>query len=173
MNNFFSSTLSKTKEIFSRITATAIHNFRQTILIDVYLPAHEERTTTYLFEKTRKQLIERENGKCHICGRTEEQSGHPLEAHHHPIERSLTNSVDWNLVRKDFPDFDWNEFDEKGDPYLFVDNMLVNGMLLCKDHHTGLNEGIHFTTYPFFIIQRYMKSGYKYSDTETITHENK
>lgn len=168
MNTFFARTMA----IFSQIRSNITHLYKQSIQISVNLPGHEVRTRTALFVRTRKQLIARENGRCYICGRTEEESGSPLEGHHSPIERSLANAVDWNIVRKDFPDFDWVTFDRVNDPYMFVDDMLVNGILLCHDHHVGINQGIHYTTYPFWIIQRYMKSGYQYSDSEIIVHKD-
>lgn len=42
-------------------------------------------------------LIAREGGRCFICGGTIKTTGHPLEAHHHPVARSLANMIDWAL----------------------------------------------------------------------------
>lgn len=156
-------------KIISKIKGT--HEQKETFVVDINLPDHDPRTTTSLFSKTKKQLIERNGGRCWICNKTEEQSGHPLEAHHMIIEWAFANAVDWNLVKADFLDFpDWDELFATNNYSLFVDNMLWNGRLLCKNHHVGLNSGIHFTTYPNWIIQRYLKEGYQYSSTETITH---
>ncbi len=57
------------------------------------------------------------------------------------------------------------------DPYLFVDNMLVNGLLLAKNFHIGKDEGIHMMPHPLWIAQRYGIEGYKYSDVEIIHHQ--
>lgn len=57
------------------------------------------------------------------------------------------------------------------DPYSFVDNMLVNGVLLCKVHHIGKDEGIHAMPHPLWIAQRYGQEGYKFSDVEIIHHQ--
>lgn len=43
--------------------------------------------------------------------------------------------------------FGWDHFDP-ADPYAFVDDMTVNGLLLCKAHHTGKDEGIHDMPFP-------------------------
>lgn len=153
----------------SNVTQT--HEQKETLTVDVYIPGHEPRTTTSLFSKSRKILLESQD-RCYICGDTAEQAGSPLEAHHHPIERSFAEMIDWSegsLIRKDFPHFDWTNFDEN-DPYKFVDDMTVNGLILCKTHHTGKNTGIHDLPYPIWIAQRYGKSGYKFSDIEILHH---
>jgi hypothetical protein len=152
---------------------TEIHEEKEKLEVDVLIPGHAERTTTALFTRTRKQLIEREGGRCWVCRRTAEESGHPLEAHHHPVERSFAEMVDWSAgsqIRKDFPRFDWASFDP-ADPYRFVDDMTVNGLLICKDHHIGKDEGIHFLPFPIFLAQRYGREGYKFSPTEVIHHD--
>jgi hypothetical protein len=57
----------------------------ETLVIDVLWPGHEPRKTTALFTGTRKQLIEREGGRCLVSNMTAEELGAPLEAHPHPI----------------------------------------------------------------------------------------
>ncbi|MGS1116037.1 HNH endonuclease [Castellaniella sp. UC4442_H9] len=155
------------------MTVEQIHEERETLTVDVNIPGHDPRKATALFERTRRLLIAREGGRCWVCGRTAEESGHPLEAHHHPIERSFAEMIDWSpgsLIRRDFPAFDWAHFDPT-DPYSFVDDMTVNGRLLCKDHHIGRDEGIHALPYPIWLAQRYGKAGYKFSDIEIIHHD--
>jgi hypothetical protein len=167
--------LDKAKALFrkaiSKVAGT--HEQKTTIVIDVNLPDHEERTTTSKFLHTKKELLVKVGSKCWICGKTEEESGYPLEAHHWVIEWAFANAVDWNIVKADFPDFpDWDELFSTQNYSLFVDNMLWNGKILCKQHHVGLNAGIHYTTYPNWVIQRYLKEGYQYSTTETIHHSD-
>lgn len=150
---------------------TKVHEERETLEVDVYIPGHGPRVTTPVFARTRKLLIEREGGRCWACGCTEHEVG-PLEAHHHPIERCFAEMVDWgpgSPVRRQFPDFDWSSFDPK-DPYTFVDDMTVNGLLLCKAHHTGRDEGIHALPYPVWLAQRYGREGYRFSEVEVIHH---
>ena len=149
------------------------HEEKNTFQVDVNLPGSGgERVTTTLFERSRKHLLERDGGRCYICGQTAEESGYPIEAHHYPIERSFTGMIDWaegSQIRKDFPNFAWGSFDEK-DPYMFVDDMNVNGRLLCKAHHIGKDEGVHTLPEPVWLAQRYCKEGYKFSEIEIIHH---
>jgi hypothetical protein len=155
---------------------TQIHEEKETLTVDVNIPGHEPRKTTALFERTRKQLIAREGGRCFICNSTAEQSGHPLEAHHHPIERSLAELIDWDRFRQDaqagfwgarIQAFDWASF---SDWTQFVDDMTVNGMLLCKAHHIGKDEGLHTLPFPLWVAQKYAKEGYQFTPTEVIHH---
>lgn len=148
---------------------TQTHEEKETLAVEVNLPGHDPRTTTPLFRHTRQALLDQQGGRCYICHRNAEESGHPIEAHHFPIERSLANMIDWQIVAADFPHFDWANFDP-ADPYTFVDNMLVNGLLLCKDHHIGKDEGIHAMPHPLWVAQRYAKEGYQFSDVEIIHH---
>jgi hypothetical protein len=149
-----------------------VHEEKETLSVDVNLPGHDPRTTTALFTRTKKLLIEKVGGRCYVCQRTAEEAG-PLEAHHHPIERSFAEMIDWgpgSLIRRDFPMFDWHNFDP-ADPYKFVDDMTVNGLLLCKDHHIGKDEGIHAMPFPIWLAQRYGKDGYQFSTVEVIHHD--
>jgi hypothetical protein len=114
---------------------------KNTFQVDVNLPGHDPRVTSPLFRKSRLHLLERDGGRCYICNCTAEETGHPIEAHHYPIERSFAEMVDWSpgsQIRKDFPSFGWGSFDESN-PYAFVDDMNVNGRLLCKNasHRKG------------------------------------
>lgn len=150
------------------MSTTEIHEEKNTFGVDVFIPGHEARATTPLFRRSRLHLIERDKG-CYVCGCT----AAPLEAHHYPIERSFAEMVDWSLgsqIRKDFPNFGWGSFDE-ADPYTFVDDMNVNGRLLCKAHHIGKDEGVHALPEPVWLAQRYGREGYQFSGVEIIHHE--
>ena len=155
---------------------TQAHAEHETLSVEVNIPSHEQRKTTALFERTRKELIERDGGRCFICNATAEESGHPLEAHHHPIERSLAEMIDWDRFKFDaragywgphIKAFDWDNFT---DWVQFVDDMRVNGMLVCKTHHTAKDEGIHTLPFPLWIAQKYAKEGYQFSSIEVIHH---
>lgn len=163
------------------MSVTDIHEEKNTFAVDVNIPGHEERTATPLFDRTRALLIEREGARCALSGMTAEESGHPLEAHHHPIERSFANMIDWHL----FADvckrgrwgphaaaFDWDHFlaQQPFDPMLFVDDMTVNGLLLAKQFHTGADQGIHCLPFPVWIAQAYGLEGYQFSKVEIIHH---
>lgn len=160
------------------MTTATDHAVKETLVVAVNVPGHDERVTTSLFTRTKKALIDRDGEHCYVCNRTAEQSGQPLESHHHPIERSMANMIDWELFKKDAlagkfgphaQAFDWSRFDVT-DPMSFVDDQTVNGVLLCKAHHTGTNQGIHDMPYPLWIAQRYGKEGYQFSDIEVIHH---
>lgn len=161
------------------------HDLKETLTVDVNIPGHDPRSATPLFEHTRKLLLERD-GACWVCGAKEGEQG-PLEAHHHPIERCFADMIDWNLVKQDAlagelgltqkqrdaaKAFDWEGFMNKIplDPYVFVDNMLVNGVLLDKAHHILTDEGIHALPFPTFLASKYGKSGYVFSKVEVIHH---
>lgn len=179
---------------------TEVHVQRETLEFEVNIPGHEPRVTTPLFAHSRKLLIEREGGRCWVSGATAEESGHPLEAHHYPIERSMANMIDWERFAADCKRgawgphaqaFDWDTFFEGAevtvipaphpladevrfrtprDPYLFVDDMTVNGLLLSKTFHTGKGTGIHDVPYPVWVALRYAREGYQFSSTTTIHH---
>lgn len=166
------------------MSVNEIHEEKETLAVSVNIPGHEARATTAIFRRTRQQLIARDGGRCYISGMTAEESGHPLEAHHYPIERSLANMIDWERVKADALSgelgltnaqrtaaaaFDWDSFD-LADPYTFVDNMLVNGVLLAKQFHIGKDEGIHAMPHPLWIAQRYGMDGYRFSEVEVIHH---
>lgn len=160
---------------------TVAHEEKETLSVEVNIPAHADRVTTAIFSRTRKELIARD-GVCYICGSLNSKES-PLEAHHYPIERSIAELIDWGLVKSDAiaellgnsdaqreaaKAFDW---DAMQDHYDFVDNMNVNGMLLCKTHHIRKDEGIHAMPHPLWIAQRYALEGQKFSDVEIIHHQ--
>jgi hypothetical protein len=145
-----------------------MHEEKETLSVDVNIPDHAPRTETELFERTRRELIERDK-VCYICGSTES-----LQAHHFPIERSLTDMIDFGKFKADCLAGRWGkaawgfDWENLKDPYDFVDDMLVNGLLLCKNHHIGKDEGIHYLPHPLWIAQKYGKEGYKFSKTEVL-----
>lgn len=158
------------------------HEEKETLVVDVLLPGHDPRTTTSLFRHSREKLIEREGGRCFVSNMTADELGAPLEAHHHPIERCFAECIDWPRFAADCKRglwgphaqaFDWDAFlsAEPFDPYRFVDDMTVNGVLLGKQFHTAKDAGIHMLPFPIFIVQKYAIEGYKFSSTETIHHD--
>ena len=157
------------------------HEEKETLTVDVLLPGHEARVTTALFERTKKQLMLREDSRCWCCGEPAEDVG-PLEAHHRPVERSLAMAWDWPRFAADCKAgmwgvhaqaFDWDAFlaAKPFDPYTFVDDMTVNGMLLCKREHIGKGAGIHAEPEPLFIWRRYAPDGYEITPGEHLKHD--
>ena len=167
------------------MSVTDTHEEKETLVVDVLLPGHEARgSASALFIRTKKALAARDGNRCWMSGQTPEEAG-PLEAHHFPIERSTAMGIDWALVRADCDAgefgltkgqrqaanaFDWTDFDP-ADPYSFVDNMLVTGVLLAKRFHTAKDSGIHAMPHPLWIFQKYAREGYQFSASEVIHHE--
>jgi len=157
------------------------HEQKDTLSVDVEIPAHPPRKATALFEKTKRMIvgigtalgftIKRPAGRCWICNRTAQEAGQPLEAHHFGVERAYIDAnLRWDLIQEDFPLFDWKNFDP-ANPESFVDNMSSQGILLCKQHHTGKDSGIHDLPFSIWIMQRYLADGERFSPTEVITHD--
>ena len=171
------------------------HEQKETLSEDVFEPGHDPRTVTATFRKTKKELEELGEDRCFICNATASEAGLPLEAHHVIIERCFTNGTDWRRVQAvlggatpeelallasskqpilrwlhRIMSFDWASFnpDSEEAAYAFVDNMLANGLMLCKKHHTGKDEGIHDLSFPIFLFQKFAKPGYKFSPDEVI-----
>jgi len=164
----------KILQILARIVLS--HQEKKTLSMLVNIPEHKDRTVTSLFRNTRKTLkhltprfvFHANPGKCFICGQTEQQLSSPLQAHHFGIERCFAEGdINWNIVKEDFPDFNWAIFNPL-QPYQFVDNMATQGMMLCETHHIGKDTGIHNLTFSLWIMQRYLKSGYQYNDREIL-----
>lgn len=156
------------------------HEEKDTLKVDVDLPGHAPRVTTALFTKTKRLLmkastalgfnVKRPAGRCWICDKTEQELGQPLEAHHFGIERAYIDaSIRWNVVAQDFPIFDWKNFNP-AKPEEFVDNMSAQGVLLCKEHHTGKDTGVHTLPFSLWIMQRYLADGTRFNPTEVIEH---
>jgi len=159
---------------------TQEHEEKTTLEVDVEIPRHDDRVVTALFRKTKRFLmkvggllgftIKREPGRCWICQKTEAEVG-PLEAHHFGIERCYIDAaLRWDIIAQDFPLFDWKTFDPKH-PETFVDAMDAQGILLCKEHHTGKDTGIHMLPFSIWIIQRYLADGTRFNPNEVITHD--
>jgi hypothetical protein len=155
------------------MTTEQVHEEKLTLSVDIEIPGHAARITTPLFRHSKVALMASQHPpRCWICEQTEAELGAPLEAHHVGVERCFAEGeIDWEKVKVDFPNFDWANFDPTTDPYKFVDDMTQQGLLLCKPHHTGKDEGIHNLPYPLWRMQRYLKNGVRFSPTEVITHD--
>lgn len=160
---------------------TQDHDEKETIVIDVTLPGHDARVTTPLFSRTRDELIKREGNRSFVTGKTEEEVGSPLEAHHFFLERCLANAVDWTEFCRYIADMTTmferaNEFCKANpaldDVMMFCDDMTVNGMLIEKKLHTGEGEGIHFLPFPLWQLWRYGKQGFVFDHGDAVYHED-
>ena len=149
---------------------TEMHEEKNTFQIDVNIPGHEPRKASALFERTRKEFMDKVGHKCFICGANEAEAGEPLQLHHKIIERCYAEAgIDWDAVKVLAPEFPWDTFDGSN-PYLFVDNCHYNGIVLCRKHHTMKDSGIHELPFNIWIMQRLLKNGYQFSTSEKIEH---
>lgn len=148
-----------------------VHEEKETLSVDVEIPGHAPRgAATPLFERTRKEYMDKMGGRCWICGADEAESGEPLQLHHKIIERCFAeDDIDWDKVKEDVPDFPWATFDTS-DPYSFVDNCNYNGIVLCRKHHTEKDSGVHMLPNSLWVMQRYLKDKARFSPTEVIVH---
>lgn len=108
--------------------------------LDFY-PDHQSRYESSEFRHVKEQF-HKVHAKCFI------DNGYckgNIEIHHNIIEWAMNNGVDWEKVKHDFPNVD--SVDDK-------DQMMV----LCSRHHRGKYTGIHTTTYPEWISQKYMNA---------------
>lgn len=117
------------------------HSEVKTLIEVAHYEDHEERTESPEFRKTKK-ILHAKNAKCFIGnGKCEGD----VEIHHNIIEYSASTEVDWEKVKKDFPNV--TSIDD-------LDQMLP----LCTKHHRKPGFGIHNMEYPLWILQKYMKA---------------
>jgi hypothetical protein len=121
------------------------HEFKETIVIDIFYPDHPPRKESSLFTKTKHHLVKVLDTPCWICGTKENR-----EVHHFHAEWADSEGIDWNKMRSLHPDFDWSTFKEPED---FIDSA-YNMMILCSKDHRLKNHGIHNLPYPIWIMQR-------------------
>jgi len=141
-------------------TMVKAHDQKFTHSYVVSYPAHELRTTSPLFQRTRRTLRSKYN--CFICGTRDK-----LEIHHFYIEHAAMFAIDWNkfgafsmkhynIQTNEFlGNFNWK--DVAKNPELFVDSS-ANMIVLCKKHHTGCG-GIHRIPFPIWILDKFSKKG--------------
>jgi hypothetical protein len=108
------------------------HELKDTITADYFVPGHEERTTTALFKRTRKELIEREGGRCFVTNMTAEELGAPLQAHHHPVERCFATAWDWPRFAEDCKRGLWGPHAQAFDWDSFLFGRSVRPVHLCR-----------------------------------------
>lgn len=137
----------------------------------VHYPAHPPRKPTKLYKKTHKQMIDKEDGACHVCGVSKSTLHDPainkrgsvqMELHHYYVEDSLANAISLD------------KFNMKLIPYMakkfprtiayktpFTQEQMLewihgdrhNCMILCSVCHRSSLVGIHAITYPIWFVQ--------------------
>jgi hypothetical protein len=157
---------------------TETHLEKETLTVEVFLPGHEERTTTALFARSRMTAAALIGERCCVCGRDESVAG--STEWHHLFERSLANAIDWEDARS-MVAFFYAAFgrlkayfdahpDAPDDIIEFIDDMTVNGMPLCAEHHRLAGTGLHNLPWPLWMAQWYGREGYQFSPAELLVH---
>jgi hypothetical protein len=118
---------------------TAEHNDIHTLIEIAHYEAHADRKESKEFRRI-KEEFHKEGAKCYIDNRCEGD----IEIHHNIIEFAASESIDWEKVQKDYPEFK------------NVDSFKGNMLPLCTKHHRMPGYGIHDITYPIWKLQKYM-----------------
>jgi hypothetical protein len=143
----------------------------------VNYPLHKKRTDSAIYRKTHHDLIHVKNLPCFICGKAnineKGESEHlHLETHHFYCEKAAQNAIDWEKFGEFATHcyniqtgenighhYDWKKVAEN--PDIFVDSP-HNMVVLCKEHHTSGNKGIHHVPMPEWILQKFPKDGFEF-----------
>ena len=134
----------------------------------VQYPDHEIRKNSNIYNSTHKAM---KHMPCFICGKTNQHDLIHVETHHFYCEKAAENAINWiafgefakgcyNIqTGENIGNFDWNEVSKN--PDLFVDSPF-NMIVLCKEHHTSGNKGIHHVPFPDWIVQKWAKPGFEF-----------
>ena len=133
------------------------HEYKATIVVDIFYPDHPPRTESQVFVRTKKHW-HAEGAPCGVCGAKEK-----IEIHHKFIEWADSDGVDWAKVKQAHPGFDWLLYQTPAD---FIDS-IYNTEPLCELHHRGpAPHGKHFTPEPIWNMQKYQRAEFIYSPDE-------
>ena len=141
------------------------HQQTRQVTETIYYPDHDPRKASNEYRRTHKHLIGELDEPCWVCGVRKSTLTDPksnphgavqLETHHARVEWALANAVDPAKILADFP-----AMGTADEPHLreWLDsegNMLV----LCDVHHRHGLYGIHSTTYPAWVVQRDLPTGW-------------
>ena len=130
------------------------HEQDDTVRERVLYPEHVQRTESAAFRDNKHILVKKLRLGCWVCGTREK-----LEVHH-LHEWALWPKLDAEKVL---------EFLRCFDPYGFSRHMgeapvespddIRNLLVLCEEHHRGVDTGVHKLTYPIWLPQRAVKPG--------------
>jgi len=137
----------------------------------VNYPLHAERKNSSIYNKTHHYLVHVKKLSCFICGKMNNEH-EPLETHHFYCQKSAQNAIDWikfgefsktcyNIQTGENIGANFNWSNVHKNPDIFVDST-YNMIVLCKEHHTSGNKGIHHVPFPDWILQKYPKGGFQF-----------
>ena len=148
------------------MTDVAAHDQVETFREDVVYPAHAQRTESPEFGRNKRQLVQKLDLPCFVCG-----SRDAREVHHYIVEWAMWDEADPDKVLEVAHHFDIYGFAEKmGDQPIQSPDDVRNLMVLCGSHsldgqviegghHRGVDCGIHRLTFPTWIGQKIAKAG--------------
>lgn len=139
------------------------HELKEDIVVDVYYPNHEPRTTSETFIRSRNHMIVELKKTCWVCNIDNEtalKQNNGLELHHYFVEWAFSDMVDWTKMKTLHPDFNWDKYTKPED---FVDSE-YNMMVLCQTHHRHKDYGIHMLPFPIWIAQTYKSQEFVLQD---------
>ncbi len=160
-------------------TLTHVHITKEGVHSEELTPPHPPRKETPIYRMTHKRLVITEDRPCFICGvrrsdlldpaRKNDKNINPygataIETHHWPIERSLADGCDPELVAQAYPSVrQYKTFIEWVDS---ENNMLV----LCSACHRTADHAIHHALYQDAIATKFAirdKEGDRYAFVAT------
>lgn len=158
-------------------TGQSIHEVKKTMVEDYFIPGHDPRTNSDVYNKTHNDLVNIKDTPCWICGVKKSTipdiaqnlyGAKDMETHHFHLEWSLADAVDWNVLKAMHPDFpNWDKIDpNNSDTYKYFVDDEYNMYVLCDVHHRGTYRGIHAIEFPVWIAQKYIRKDFKFINLE-------
>jgi hypothetical protein len=142
---------------------TEIHQQKQTFTQIYNIPGHIPRQNSNIFNATHQKLIYDLDTPCYICGVSHSTLNNPIfnilgssqMELHHRIEWSLKNALDINLLKKEYPDFNWSLVNPTDDDSwkFFIDSDIC---------HRGKNHGVHALTGPIWYARKFIKKDFNF-----------
>ncbi len=135
-----------------------------------FYPTHDKRRETPAYEAIHKELVDKEDLPCLVCGVRKSTLHDPkknpfgatqIETHHHIVEWALQNAIDVgkfneiirpHLARRHPKDPVWKYEEPFNEERVrnWVDHSEHNLWVLCNVHHRAQFLGIHEVTYPIW-----------------------
>lgn len=158
--------------------AVAPHLVKNLLSQAVFYPAHDKRKESKGYRAARKELVDRQDRPCLVCGVRKSTLGDPtenrfgarqLETHHRIVEWALANAVDlakFNArivagLRRSKPNDPTYERDFTKTQMLdWIDHGRDNLWVLCDVHHRHKYVGIHAISYPIWGPQDILQDGF-------------
>jgi hypothetical protein len=136
----------------------AARNRTRRLVESVYYPDHDPRKASAEYGRVHQHLVYDLDEPCWICGVRQSQlpDGEHNETHHWTVEWALANSIDPAKILAQFPTMGAADEEHLRDWLDSEGNMLV---LCARCHRHGL-YGIHSTTYPAWVAQKYQQDGW-------------